>query len=234
VKTAAENAKQQLAELKTEISKREAEVRSLGGEIQKSTAALQALDASVKAQSKKVDAVAQQVKTVTTEKNVQTIRDANPLFGERYAMADGVGALDPSKKTAQEIYVFYLLSLRVECKQPVDAKNAGEVLGYLKERYTVFIKPIILLASTGQREIGIPVRFDENSCTLAQPSQSPPCILYFRQNLQKTAIDIRNIVRTAQTIPDDRIKFADPVKIPNLVKELLEKSGIDVIVVLGG
>lgn len=226
VRTVAENAKQQLSGLKTEITNREAEVRSLGVEVQKSKAELQA-------QSKELKAVAQQVKAVGIEKNAQTVRKLYPLFGERYAAAEGYGPIDPSKKTAQDVYVFLALSLKVEGKQILDYKKVGEVVASLEERkYTVFQRSLLLISSTGQSEEAL-VRFGDQSCSLAEPPQTPPCILYFRQNLQKTAVEIRNMIQAAQTVPDDRIKLVDPAKMQTLPKELLEKSGIDVIVVLG-
>ena len=42
------------------------------------------------------------------------------------------------------------------------------------------------------------------------------------------------MVRAAQAVPDDRVQFVDPAKLQPNFKELLEKSGIDVVVVLSG
>jgi cell division septum initiation protein DivIVA len=218
VKSTAESAKQQLSGLKTEITKREAEVRGLDGEVQKSKAQLQALDTALKNQSTRVDAVAQQVKTLTKEKNVQDVRRAYPIYGERHVVADEYGRIDLSKKTAQGVYIFLALSLKREGKQILDEKKVGEVLASLRERkYEVFLRGMTLIASTGQAGASL-VRFGEQSCLLGRLGTNPPCILYFRQAMQTTVFEIRNMIRSAQAVPDDRVKFVDPEKMQSLEK----------------
>lgn len=61
----------------------------------------------------------------------------------------------------------------------------------------------------------------------------PPCILYFDENLKAKALEIRDLVKTAQPISDERIKYVQRSSMPKLYQELADLSGIDVVVVLG-
>ena len=63
--------------------------------------------------------------------------------------------------------------------------------------------------------------------------KNPPCILYFDQTVRSSAFEIRNLVKGAQNIPDERIKYISPAKLPDLFRELINVSGIDIVVVLG-
>jgi hypothetical protein len=225
VKRIAEQTKQQLAELKVEVGKRVVEVRNLYEEVQKSKSA-------IAAQSKELKAVAQQVKTVTTEKNTQRIRQAFPAaFGDRLAVYRG-GYIDPSEKTTQDVYVTLVFALSSAPRSKLDPTKIGQVTTSLEEhKYRVFEGGVDLTAKSDAYTTGLGANLGVNSCQqLAK--LGPPCILYFRETLQAKALEVRDLIRVAQIVPNERIRFVDPMKLDSLMQELIQKSAVDIVIVI--
>jgi hypothetical protein len=233
VTSVAKQTRQQLVDLKTEVGNRGTEVRQLNEEIQKSKAAMEGLAKALATQSKEIKAVAQQVKTVATEKNIQLARDAYPAaLGERVAGSNR-GTIDPSKKGSQDVYVSLTLSVASRQQSKLDAAKFGQIMTTLEERnYTVFQRGVYLHATSGTHTASLGPEINDRSCQLAK--LSPPCILYFRETLQAKAHEVRDLVRTAQIVPDDRIKFVDPKQLESGLQELLQRSALDIVLVLSG
>jgi hypothetical protein len=185
--------------------------------------------------SNQIKGVAQQVKTLTTEKNAQQARDLYPgLLGDRVAQSAADGAvIDPSKKDRQDIYVGLNLWTRSGQQSKLDAKQFAQVMTVLREHtYTVFEGGVNLVATSGRSSATLGVAISNSSCLLAK--LDPPCILYFREPLRAKVNEIRDLIRVAQIVPSDRIKFVDPRTLDAGMQELIRKSGIDITVVLSG
>jgi hypothetical protein len=101
-----------------------------------------------------------------------------------------------------------------------------------EHKYTVFFRDVVLYATSGSTTQGV-VQFAGDSCQLTA-SRNPPCILYFRQALKARAAEVRHLVRSAQVVPEERINYVDPMKLEDALQELLQKSGVDIVVVLSG
>jgi hypothetical protein len=61
----------------------------------------------------------------------------------------------------------------------------------------------------------------------------PPCVIYFRRELEAVAGKIKQVLTPAQAIQDERLRYVDPADTTQSMQELLEKSGLDIVVVLG-
>src|SRR5262245_57997875 len=231
VASVAKQTRQQLADLKTEVGNRVTEVRQLNEEVQKSKSIMERLAAEIAAQSTKIKAVAQQVKTVTTEKNTQRIREAYPAaFGERYAQFRG-GEIDPREKTTQDVWMS-LIFIPLSVSRKLDPEKMGQVMTSLNEhKYRVFEGGVDLAGRSGGYTSPVGPELRQRSCSqLAK--LDPPCILYFREALQAKAHEVRDLVRAAQIVPNDKIKFVDPKKLDSGLQESLERSALDIVLVL--
>jgi len=51
--------------------------------------------------------------------------------------------------------------------------------------------------------------------------------------LEAIAEKIKQVLTPAQAIPDERVRYVDPANTRQSMQELLEKSGLDIEVVLG-
>ena len=65
------------------------------------------------------------------------------------------------------------------------------------------------------------------------PAAQVPCIMYFRETLKSSAMEVRYLLKVAQAVPDARILYVDPKQLDDQKRELLDLSGVDIIVVLG-
>ena len=57
--------------------------------------------------------------------------------------------------------------------------------------------------------------------------------MYFKEELREKAIEIKNLVSPAQAIPEDKVRYVPPKGMVPLYQELLQKSALDIVVVLG-
>jgi hypothetical protein len=57
----------------------------------------------------------------------------------------------------------------------------------------------------------------------------PPCILYFRRDLEAVVEKTKQVLTLAQAIPDERVRYVDPANTRETMQELLEKSGLDIV-----
>jgi len=219
-----------LSLLRTEVANRATEAERLREEIKRSQSELAGVTAAVASQSKEIGRLTQQVQAVAAEKNIARIREVYPIFGKRVAGSRD-GWIDISQKPPHVTYINF--NLAVWARNRLSEERIGQAVTSLQARkYRVFLGPVSLYATTGTSSQGLGAEFDEFGCKLA--GRIPPCILYFDQRLKSTALEVRDLVRTAQTVPDDGVQYVEPIKLEALVQELLQKSGIDILVVLGG
>jgi len=222
-----------VSKLKSEVEARSADVQTLSGALKSSRDQLQALTNRMAAQEAEVHRVTRQVQVIQTAQSVADVQAVYPIYGEHIARNSN-GFIDPKAKPPGALYLDINLSL-TQTPNVSDAM-VGEAIGALKDhKYTVTIGSVYMesrTASGSAQNVGF--AFDSGSCTYwAQPEARPPCILYFRESLKDHAIEVRNLVKGAQEVPDNRIIYVDPTKLGILQRELLEKSATDFVVILG-
>jgi hypothetical protein len=116
-----------------------------------------------------------------------------------------------------------------------DTSIAEAITSLQSTGYTVFTGGIQLNAMTANTSTGVaytsPVACGDKD--MAGLHGGPPCILYFRRDVEAVAEKTKQMLTPAQEIPDERIRYVDPTNAPPAMQELLEKSGLDILVVLG-
>jgi hypothetical protein len=65
------------------------------------------------------------------------------------------------------------------------------------------------------------------------PSVTIPGIIYFRQDLKPSALKLRDVLRTAQSVPENHVVFVDPKQLNSQKQELARVSQLDMVAVLG-
>jgi uncharacterized coiled-coil protein SlyX len=227
--------RRQVSELKTELDRRSSEVQELTGRLRDTQGRAATLADTVKSQSQQVARVSQQLKVAETQKNFASLREAYPgLFGEHVAgWRDGW--IDPKAKAAGDIYVAFMLWESRSIPNKLDGVKVGEAMQSLQDHnYRVLLGPVSLFATSGRTSQGAGASFDALSCDLKGIElHGPPCILYFNENLKMKASEVRSLVSPAQVVPEDKVKYVQPTGMEPLFQELLQKSRLDIVVVLG-
>ena len=138
-------------------------------------------------------------------------------------------AVAASQKKPEETFI--VLSISEE-----DAPSALTPLAVAKletslqdQHYTIFHNGLTLLAGSSAdytliRGLGY------GSCV--DPRYSPPCLMYFKQDLKERALHVEAMVRSLQIIPDNNVHHVPIDSLQPNEAELLNKSGLDMLLVL--
>jgi len=224
---------QAVSGLKNQVDARSADVQNLSAQLDTSRRQLDALATKVTAQEAQFAHMTEQVKAVQTAKGVEDIQTIYPIFGKRIARSATRGYVNPKEKPPGTLYV--ALDLFLRHTPTVSDVKAGDAVAALRDhKFTVMVGPVYMEARTANSSQNVGMDLDDSSCSSwVKPAAQPPCILYFRASLKDSAIEVRNLVKVAQDIPNDRIFYLDPAKLDTDQQELLNLSAIDFLVVLG-
>lgn len=199
--------KEGLSELRTEFADRSRQAQRANEQIKESQSQVAALRAMAMKSSSEIARLNRQLQTVSNGERVAGWRD---------------GSIDPAQKKPQDVYIALI---------PEGGSESGAVTTLLQnENYRVFSGGVSLYGAAGRTGQGL---ISIGDCSVAAVS-GPPCIVYFRPELKETAARIKTLLGQVQIVPDDRVRYVDPGKLAPLAQELLQKSGLDILVVLGG
>lgn len=220
--------KRSVSELQSGIGDRMRAMERTNEQIKQSQSEVAALGTKVKQGSTEIARMNRQLQDVSNEKNATSIRDVYPILGERVAgWRDG--NIDPAQKKANDVYVSIVVAIGSGVPSRLSEEKVGRIMTLLKdESYSVFLGGVSLYATSARTSQSI---FSIRDCSLAGVSD-PPCIIYFRPELKETAAKIRTLITQEQLVSDDRFRYVDPGKLTSLAQELLQKSGLDILVVL--
>ncbi len=222
-----------VSDLKNQVDARSADVQKLSAQLDTSRQQLDALAAKAAAQEAQFGHMTEQVKALQTAKGVEDVQTIYPIFGKHIARSATGGLIDPKQKPQGAVYLALVLSL-THTPNVSDVKAGDAVAALTDHKYTVTVGPVYVEARTANSAQNVGMGLDEYSCnSWVKPASSPPCILYFRASLKDSAIEIRNLVKVAQDVPDDRIFYLDPAKLSADQQETLNLSAMDFLVVLG-
>jgi hypothetical protein len=232
VESKIETTRQQIMTLKTEVDTSSGNVQKLNGQLADAQSKLDAIKKQLGTGTQLVQQLTTQIQEVKTEKTQADIETYYPIYG-RHVARSAVGFMDPSKKLPGAVYVAIALSLTTPPN--VSSKQVAEGAEALSKKYTVVFGPIFVEALTAHSAQTFGIRLDDNTClSWVRPSLQPPCIIYFQESLRQSALEVRDILKVTQPVPDSHVVFSDPKNLSPEQKEVLSLSGIDIAVVLGG
>ena len=178
-----------------------------------------------------IERLGRQFQTVSNEKNAVAVRDTYPVFGEHVAGWPG-GWIDPTKKPPGDIFASLILQVGPNSPGQLDADKVAAVMTALKnEHCTVFLGGVQLDTTSGRSGY---LLYGFQGCGGVDMPGPGPCIAYFREELGGTVATVKRVVAQAQVVPDGRVRYVDRSKLPSLAQELLQKSGLDIMIVLTG
>jgi hypothetical protein len=222
--------KRKIGELKSQVDGRSTDVRKLGDQIKQA-------QATIESQSRQVQSLNQQVQTLQGAKATLDIGTVYPAFGEHHAKAVSGGYIDAKKKPAGAIYIDLNLNLTLDPSSATPTSDQAKLVQGMtalnEHKYIVILGPIYTYAITPTSTQAVGMGLDGSSCEYWPATKVlSPCILYFNESMRAAAVEVRDLLRVAQTIPDDQIRYLDPKGLNAQKRELLNLSGVDLLVVL--
>jgi hypothetical protein len=239
VRGSVEPMRQGISDLQNQVTLGLQSLQELTRQMEAASEGVTQLRAKVSAGSEQVSQLRHQVEVVSNEKNLSTLRERYPVFGERVVVASMGERVDAQEKKPEDVYITLLVSMSPAIHPSQRKVNAEDIAAAVTDLqstgYTVF-----------PGGIGLYARAETSSATVAQMSSQvcedralasslggPPCILYFRRDLEAVVEKTKQILTPAQAIPDEKIRYTNPAIARPAMQELLEKSGLDIVVVLG-
>jgi len=225
--------KRRIGELKSQVEGRSSEVQRLGDQIR-------IAQQKIESQSQQVQHLNQQVQAITTAKNVTDIHKVYPLYGQHVANSQSDGWLDPTTKPAGVRYVDLNLAIggnpsaAATLTPGLSDEKIGKAISALSDRkYRVFVGYVYTNARTSVSAQPIGMGLDAGSCGYwPEPPSQPSCIIYFNESLKGAAIEVRDLFKDVQAVPDERVLYVEPKRLSAQKRELLTLSAVDIVVVL--
>ena len=229
---------QGISDLQNQVTLGLQSLQELTKQMEEAGEGVKQLRARVTESSGQVSQLSRQVEVVSNEKNLSTLRKNYPVFGERVVMASTGQLVDVQEKKPEDVYISLVVSMPMTIspsqRKVNDTDIAAAVTALQSAGYTVFTGGIGLYARAENTSTGM-VHTSSQNCTgpdITPPIQAP-CILYFRHGLEAVVEKTKQMLTPAQAIPDESIRYVEPVKSTQAMQELLEKSGLDIVIVLG-
>jgi acetolactate synthase small subunit len=170
----------------------------------------------------------QSIESLRVNQTTQSVLSAFPILGERIVRARDGRVLDAARKKPNQIYV--VVGIDSIKQPPFTAEALAKLENSLqKEGVTIFHSGVALLSgSPNGGYVGIA------TISGCQPVLAvKPCILYFNPALKDRVGRMQAELRALQNIPDDHVSYGPITGFPKIDQELLSKSGLDIVVILG-
>lgn len=212
------------------ILQTQSSVLKLQTEVEARSAEVEALSNRLKAQEAEYHRVIEQARAVQTAQSVSDVEEVYPVLGPHIAQSTK-GPINPKLKPPGALWVDIIWT-----QKPMEiGPKVHEAVSVLQDHnYKVEIGTVWMISRTATSAVNVGMPFDSNSCSSwVKPAARPPCILYFKNSLKDRAIEVRNLVKFVQQVPDDQIIWLDPTKLEAEQRELLERSATDFVVILG-
>lgn len=199
---------------------------------------LATLNVAVTAQNKAVDNLATTVQTLNKSRLVQDIGRSHPEFGAHIVYGPSGEVLSAQTKPTGKLYVQIEVFNEDTFKPKFTPDEiAGGVSTLQDHGFVPLFGQVALFASTGQTSTPIG-NLGAASCRAAGIASNSahlgvPCVVYFRDDIRNKAIEARDLLSVVEKIPDDRVGMVPISKLLPAQKELVEKSGLDIVIVLG-
>lgn len=225
--------KSKVDSLDKEINTRRSELNAFGTEIAAERQQTQSLTKSLSEEIAALDNVKREMKDYATARSIQDVKEAYPVFGKRMAIDRRGRGLAKANKPAG----FRLVDIVAEIPQRLkDADAVQERLATVESKlnthkYSVIWGEIALVATSGLVTQGMG-SLNSNLCV--NSGSAPPCVIYFQKDGKDGANEVARIVSMGQRIDAEHILQGDFNKLGPNIRELVDLSGVDMVVVLGG
>lgn len=200
---------------------------------------LKTLSDQTTAQGRVVQNLGQQVQAYNKTKIEQDIGQLHPEFGTRFVGSQGGEVITVTTKPANTTYA----QLDVFNQNPYQPKLtqsgiASGVQNLQQHGFHIFIGQVSLQTKSGNTSTSlaaITVDMCHNLAKLTTSSSytAAPCIMYFQENGKAKALEARQLLSGIEDIPEDRVRYIAPSALNPAMKELIDKSGLDMSIVLG-
>jgi TolA-binding protein len=223
-----------VAELKTQVDSRLAEAQKLEARIKESESSVAALTAKVNSQTQQVTHLAQQVKTVETDKSITDVKSLNPgLYGE-HMVFDYRGHPIGVKDKGTDVRIVFTLDQDRSSPSPLDPAKTATALQVIKEHhYEIFLGGVYLQASVAGGSAENIAWLNSESCSQGGPALSRPCIVYYSDAMKTKASELRTLLSSVQQVPASQVRYVPLSRLSAREQELIQKSGVDILVALG-
>ncbi len=223
--------KRKLTTLNESVDTSQNHVGALEKDISKSKLKVDALDETILRDNSKVQQFSQKVSAVIQDKNAASVGALYPVFGEHVVRGTHGEFLDIRNKKPTDIYVVVLIQMRTLAPDPRLQPDVAHFMGALQnDSYTVFFGTVYLSARSSSAEQEL-IAFDTNSCVYFGQLGGAPCILSTSANHQHEEAAIEKAALAVQPIAADHVKEINRAQLDPLRKELIDKSGMDFVVI---
>jgi hypothetical protein len=225
-----------VTELKTQVDSRIADAQKLDTQIKDLQASVVALNAKVNSQTQQVAHLTQQVKTVETNKSITEIKSLSPgVYGE-HQVTDYRGFPIGAKDKSTEVRIVVALDQSISSQSPLDPAKTVAVLQTLKDHhYEVFLQGVYMLAivpgGSSQNIAWINSETCNEMANYLNHASSRPCILYYSEAMETKVSELRTLLSPVQQF--GQVYYVPLLKLPPKEQELIQKTGVDIVVVLG-
>jgi uncharacterized protein YoxC len=196
------------------------------------------LTAATAAQSKAVDDLSTKVQTLDKSRLVQDIGRSHPEFGAHVVYGPSGEILSAATKPTGKLYVQIEVFNEDTFKPKFTPDGIAVGVSTLQDHgFVPLFGQVALFATTGQTSTPVG-SLGVSSCRAAGMTSGPaqlgvPCVVYFRDDMKGRALGARDLLSGIEKIPDDHVKLVPLSKLIPAQKELVEKSGLDIVIVLG-
>lgn len=209
-------------------------MQGLSNRVKEPEAKVAGLKGTLDAQSQQVHFISNQIQSAKTAENMTEVISAYPSLGQ-YMAGSRSGWIDPTHKEPGLTYTVLSLYLtHLTPKPAIDSKRMAQAMTVLQQnQYKVFLNSVGLYVGSSATNVGTGTQLNGQGCQFwATPATRPPCILYFNQDVSRSALRARDLLEPIQRIPSSQVVFVNSVKLKADMQELLRLSHMDMIVVL--
>jgi hypothetical protein len=196
------------------------------------------LTAATAAQSKAVDYLSTKVQTLNKSRLVQDIGRSHPEFGAHIVYGPSGEILSAETKPTGKLYVQIEVFNEDPFKPKFTPDGIAVGISTLQDHgFVPLFGQVALFATTGQTSTPIG-SLGVSSCRAAGLTSGPaqlgvPCVIYFRDDMRARALEARDLLSSIEKMPEDRVLMVPISKLIPAQRELVEKSGLDIVIVLG-
>jgi len=191
VRDSVETMRQGISDLQNQVTLGLQSLQVLTKQMGEASDGVQQLRARVTEGSQQVRQLSHQVEVVSNEKNLSTLRQYYPVFGERVVLAPTGQRIDVQEKKPEDVYITILVSMSPTIppsqRKVNDTSIAAAATSLQSTGYTVFTGGIGLHAMAATSSVGVTQMstIDCGDRDMAGIAGGPPCILYFRRDLNQ-------------------------------------------------
>ena len=227
-----------LTSLSASVKRSSIRVGQLDSNLADQKSKVDALNAATTAQNKAIRLLSRNVQELDKSRIEQDINSTHPEFGSHSVKSASGEILSTRTKPANAIYVAIDVFSRDSVKPNFKSSQIAIGLTALQEHgFHTFFGQVALFASAGSTSVPL-AAFNSSTCQKAglksdPANQSVPCIVYFRESTRAKAIEARQLLDSTEHIPDDKVRLVPVTSLNEGLRELVEKSGLDMAIVLG-